>query len=94
MLSGNVEGLPLEIELSNRLPSVVHPVYSTVTVLSLFGRSVPVPGFKILKARPDLVFSVSAGTTATSTGVSGGALKETSSISKTSIPAGRPACPL
>src|SRR6187200_107128 len=57
----NVAGLPLATELSNILPSVVQPVYSTVTRSSLVGCSLLVDGVRTLVARPDAVFVASAG---------------------------------
>src|SRR6188508_722325 len=64
----NVAGLPLATELSNILPSVVQPVYSTVTRSSLVGCSLLVDGVRTLVARPDAVFVASAGGAATSGG--------------------------
>ncbi len=65
---GKLAGLPRETELSNIFPSVVHPVYCTVTMSSAAGCCVPVPGVSTLDARPEAVFTASAGGAATSGG--------------------------
>jgi hypothetical protein len=60
-LSAKVEGLPRATELSNILPSLDQPVYSTVTMSVAAGCSVLLPGRSTLEMRPVALFVASAG---------------------------------
>src|SRR6476469_9830963 len=60
-LSGNVDGALRLIVLSNIRPSLLHPVYCTVTTSFAVGFSVLSPGLMTFEIRPDPLFTASAG---------------------------------
>ena len=55
-LSVKVDGLPRATELSNILPSLDQPVYSTVTMSVAAGCSLLLPGRSTLEMRPVALF--------------------------------------